>query len=227
MNISILARDFAGAILAVAMVVLAAFVALEPAIASAVEDQVVVTQEVTAGITISSPSDTSMSRALTVTDSTSIGTTTWTVTTNSQSGYTMSLTASSTAGCDSESAQDSDTVPDTLCDVGNGEAFNDLATTSKATWSVTNDYQFGYSAVGNDVTGHGTGSSCGETHTPSTTLTYQGLDGTNTSYQVASSTSETGTTGTGTDVCWAVEQQGVFAPSGSYQATTTATAVVQ
>lgn len=173
-------------------------------------------------ISITSPSDISFSRSLSVTDNTATASTTWTVTTDISSGYNITITASSTSGCVDH---DGEGVADALCDTATNEAFNDLATTSKATWSVSNAYAFGWSAYGDHVTGFGTGSSCdtGDTHTPSTSLTYQGFDGVNTSFQFASSTSATG--GTATTMCFAVEQNDVFAPSGSYQATTTATAV--
>ncbi len=223
MEINRLDKIVATSVLATVFV-FAAFISLEPHFVGAVEDQVVVNQAVTAGIAIDSPSDVSMSRALTVTDNTSVGTSTWTVTTNNQSGYTLSLSASSTAGCADRAT---DGVNDSLCDVSTGEAFQDMATSSKSTWSVTSNYMFGFASLGADVTGWGAGSYCeSTTHVPSSTLTYQGFDGT-VLIEVASSTSQTGTAGTATSVCFGTEQAGVFAPSGSYQATTTATAVVQ
>jgi len=200
------------------------FIMFEPQLGLAVEDQVVVNQSVTSGIAITSPSDVTMSRAITSAANTSVGTSTWTVTTNNQAGYTLSLSASSTAGCADKGGEG---TLDALCDVATGEAFTDVASSTKATWSVTSDYAFGFSSTGTDVTGWGTGSVCESTvHIPSATLFYQGFDGTNL-IEIASSTSVTGTSGTATDVCFAAEQNGVFAPSGSYQATTTATAVVQ
>ena len=108
------------------------------------------------------------------------------------------------------------------------KAFDDLATTSKSTWSVSSAFSFGWSAFGDDTTGHGFGSACdtGDTHTPSATLTYQGFDGENTSFQFASSTSSTDVSGTNTVLCLATGQDTVLAPTGTYAATTTATAVV-
>ncbi len=180
-------------------------------------------QMVTSFVSITSPADANMSRSLTISAGTATGSTTWTVVTDNLAGYTMTISASSTAGC-----QDHDGlgVPDALCDKNTGEAFNDKATTSKATWSVSNAYEFGWSAYGSHVTGFGTGSSCdtGDTHTPSTTLLYQGLDGTRT-YQFASTTAETSPSGVSTTLCFAVGQDTTFAPSGSFQATTTATVI--
>ncbi len=227
MNMNKNMKEIIGGSLAVSMVMFSGFTVLEPQFVSAVtttQDQVVVSQTVTSDISITSPADTSMSRALTTTEDTAVGTTTWNVKTNSRTGYTMTIAASSTAGC-----QDHDGlgVPDALCDKNTGEAFNDIATTSKATWSVSNGYFFGWSALGNHTTGFGTGSFCNAAaHVPSTTLLYQGFDGTRT-YQFASSTSETNQAGTDTNVCFAVEQETVYAPSGSFQATTTATATIQ
>ena len=98
---------------------------MEAQVASAVTDEVVINQTVTAGITISSPSDVTMSRALTVTDDTAVGTTSWTVVTNSQSGYTMTIQAAETGSC---SDRNTDGVKDALCDVATNEAFADIST---------------------------------------------------------------------------------------------------
>ncbi|MDO8573116.1 MAG: hypothetical protein Q7S11_05185 [bacterium] len=217
-------KDTIGLSLIAGIIFMSGFVFLEPTVGLAVEDQVVITQTVTSGISISSPADVTMSQALTVSADTSVGTSTWTVTTNNVTGYTLSVSASSTSPCPLNTAS---IMRKSLCDISTASGFTDIATTSKAVWSVTSDYAFGYSAFGNDTTGHGTGSQCSSTaNVPSSTLLYQGFNGT-TLIQIASSSVKTGTSGTATNVCYAVEQDAVFAPSGTYKATTTATAVVQ
>ena len=76
------------------------FVAVEPAIGNAIEDQFTVTQSVTAEISFLTPStDITMSPALAgLTGGTSNGSTYVRVLTNNALGYTMTLTASSSNG---------------------------------------------------------------------------------------------------------------------------------
>jgi len=174
-------------------------------------DEVVVNQTVTSGITISSPNDITMT-ALTLTQDTAVGSTAWTVITNNQAGYSLTVQASAAPA---------------LVDSGTSESFADYTSTGKETWSVSNAYEFGWSAYGDDVTGHGTDTDCIEgADVPSTGLTWEGFDGA-TPIQMASSTSETNMAGTSTAICVATEQHTVFAPSGSYSATLTATATTQ
>ena len=183
-------------------------------VAAEATDDVVITQTVTAGITISAPTDISLT-ALTLTQDTAVGSTTWTVITNNQAGYTLTIKASRT---------------NALYENATGEYFTDYTVTagsSKETWEVTNAYEFGWSAFGNNVTGHGTDTDCAATYdVPSAGLLWQGFNGTS-PIQMASSTSETNQAGTETTICVATEQDIVFAPSGSYYATTTATATTQ
>ena len=180
----------------------------EPSVAGAVTDNVVVTQSVTTGITISSPADITMT-ALSTTQNSAVGSAAWTVTTNDQAGYTLSVAT---------------TQYDALRDGGTGRYFTDFASSSHTTWSVSNAYKFGMSARGSHTTGFGSDADCiAGADVPSATLLWTGFKST-TGIQVASSTSETGTSGTATTMCIATEQNGTFAPSGSYTATITATA---
>ena len=180
----------------------------EPGLAFAITDSIVVTQAVTAGISISSPSDVTMT-ALSTSQNTAVGSASWTITTNSQAGYTLSVAT---------------TQYDALRDGGSGEFFTDFPTTSPATWSVTNAYKFGMSARGSHTSGFGTDADCiAGADVPSTTLLWTGFKST-TGIQIASSTSPT-VLGTATTLCVATEQNTVLAPSGSYGATITATVV--
>jgi len=193
--------------------VLYGYATFEPLKVIAVEDadEIIITQSVTAGITISSPSDISLT-PLTLIQNTAVASTTWNVITNNQAGYSLTIQASA-----APALKDNTTL----------ETFADYTSVGKETWSVVNAYEFGWSAFGNDVTGHGTDTDCASTYdVPSTTLLWEGFDGTS-PIQFASSTSETNQAGTETTLCVATEQDIVFAPSGTYYATTTATATTQ
>lgn len=186
------------------------FALVEPTKVIAVTDEVVVTQTVTSGITISAPSDITMT-ALTLTQDTAVGSAAWTVITNNQAGYTLTVKASAAPA---------------LVDATAGEDFADYTSSGKETWSVSSAYEFGWSAYGSDVTGHGSDTDCIEgADVPSTGLLWEAF--TVAEIQMASSTSATNQTGTATTMCVATEQDTIFAPSGTYYATTTATAIVQ
>ena len=198
------------ALLTMVALVFYGFAFMEPVLVSAVEatDNLVVNQSVTAGITISAPADITMT-ALSLTQDSAVGNAAWTVITNNQAGYTLTVKASAAPA---------------LADSGTSESFADYTSTGKEAWSVSSAYEFGWSAYGNDTTGHGTDSDCiAGADVPSATLLWEGFDGT-TPIQMASSTSETNMAGTATTLCVATEQDTVFAPSGTYTATLTATA---
>jgi len=135
----------------------------------------------------------------------------WSVETTAPAGYTLSLS-----------------TDQTNCLRSASEYFDDYSEATPGTpetWSVdSNKYQFGFSAFGDDVPDGtwGIGSSC--TSPGSNNLKYRGFNGIN-NIQVASSSSSTA--GTNTALCLAAEQNGVFAPNGSYTATITATAITQ
>ncbi len=177
-------------------------------------DQVVVTQAVTAGISIGNCADVTMT-ALSVTQNSAVGSSSCAVTTNNQAGYTLYIKAA-----DQPALRNADT----------GETFTDYTETSTSTpetWSVTNGYEFGFSVLGNDVnTGvWGTDTDCiSTTDVPSATLNWQSFKGSS-NITIASSNTETNQSGTTVTVCYATEQDTIFAPSGTYTATTTLTAV--
>jgi hypothetical protein len=171
---------------------------------------------VTSGISITSPSDINLT-ALSTTQNSAVGSATWTVTTNNQAGYTLDVEASTDPA---------------LQDSGTSETFADYTEGTPGTpdtWSVSSAYEFGFSGYGTDVpTGTwGTDTDCiAGSDVPSAALNWRGFDGT-TDIEIASASSETGTSGTASTLCVATEQEGIFAPSGTYQATITATATVQ
>ncbi len=196
--------------LVMSVLVFSSFIGLEPGIAGAVSDSVTVTQTVASGISISTPADVTMT-TLTTSQLTGVGTSTWTVITNNQAGYTLGLKADYTGRTTA------------LKDTATGEQFTDYGTSSPAAWSVSNDYMFGFSALGNHTTGFGSGSLCeSSADVPSTTLNYVGFYSAD--RQIASSSSETNQAGTATTVCLATQQDTVWAPSGTYTATAIATA---
>ena len=177
-------------------------------------DQVVVTQAVTAGISMGNCADVTMT-ALSLTQNSAVGSTSCAVTTNNQAGYTLYINAA-----DQPALRSADT----------GESFTDYteaATSTPETWSVTNAYEFGFSVLGNDVDTNkwGSDTDCISTaDVPSATLKWQSFKG-QSNIAIASSNAETTQAGTNITVCYATEQDTVFAPSGTYTATTTLTAI--
>jgi len=173
-------------------------------------------QEVSLALT--SASDIVMT-PLTLTQNTSVGSTAWTVITDSPAGYSVTVYATVSDACGD---RDGGGAIDALCDSATTESFADIAV-FKHLWNVSNEYAFGYSAYGDDVTGHGTDTDCiAGANAPSDSLLWQGFHST-TAYQIASSTTRTEPAGTVTTMCVATEQDTIFAPSGTYYATTTIT----
>jgi hypothetical protein len=203
---------------ALALTLMLVFPFIEPAVlrAQSADDSIVVTQSVTSGISISSPSDINLT-ALSTTQDSAVGSAAWTVTTNNQAGYTLDVKASTDPA---------------LRDGSTSEEFTDYTegvSGTPETWSVSSAYEFGFSAYGTHVPGGtwGTDTDClAGANVPSAGLKWRGFDGT-TDIEIASASSETGVSGVASTLCVATEQDGVFAPSGTYQATITATATVQ
>jgi hypothetical protein len=189
-----------------------AFIAYEASPAYAVDapDTVVITLNVTAGISITTPADSSMSTALGVSQHSAIGTTTWNVKTNSAAGYALTVQAST-----NPAMQD-------------GSNFvRDYQTGAPNLWvASSSSAMFGYSAFGTDVpTGTwGSGSLCygGTIHSSSTSLKYKGF--TTSPVQIGTRAATTTPAGVDSTVCYNVEQNGFYIPSGTYTATITATA---
>ena len=179
------------------------------------DDEVIVTLNVETGITISDGADVTMSPSLGITSDTSIGKTTWTVKTNNVAGYNLNVKAST------EPAMAHTTTTDTFAD------YSETVLGTPETWSVgSGDYEFGFSAYGDDVADGtwGAGVDCGTDTTISTNnLNYLGFK--TTDKTIATRNSVTPNTGVQTNVCFAAEQKDVYAPSGTYTATITATAL--
>jgi len=170
-------------------------------------------------LSISTGSDITMT-PLTLTQSSGVGSTTWTIITDNSAGYSATVYTTVSDNC---SDRDGGGAVDALCDVATGESFADISV-SKHLWDVSNEYAFGWSAYGDDITGHGVDTDCMDTvyNVPSGDLLWQGFYST-TAYQIASSTTRTAPAGVAITMCVATEQDTVFAPSGTYYATTTIT----
>ena len=189
----------------------------EPVISSAasVTDNVIVTLNVTSGVTISNGADTTMTPNIGITSDRSIGSSSWSVATNSATGYTLAVKASTTPALKNGAV---DSFADyTEAVSGTPDAWSGVAVSTK---------EFGYSAYGTDVpTGTwGTASTCGNTGTgvPDVLGKYRGF--TTTDVTIASRAGVTPTTGITSNICFAAQQNTVYAASGTYTATITATA---
>ncbi len=193
------------------------FAGLEPSYlgAQSASDTVVVSLTVDSGITITSPADTTLAPNLGVAANSAIGSTTWNVKTNDPDGYGLTVRAS--------------TTPALRTAGGIGIAnYTPAVPGTPDTWDVPGGVvEFGYSAYGTDVSTAtwGTGSSCGSSGTPSGTQKYNGFA--TTTFTVATRNATTTTSGIDTIVCYAVEQDTVYAAAGTYTADITATATVQ
>jgi hypothetical protein len=183
--------------------------------AQSAADEAVVSLTVDTGISITSPADTTMTPNLGVAQNSSVGTTTWVVTTNALNGYNLQIKASS-----------SPAMKHTASSTISFANYTEAVAGTPETWSVDGGtYQFGYSAFGGDVlTAFGTGTNCGASGVPTATLNYRHASTSN--ITTANRTGVTTTSGATTTVCYAAGQNGVFAPSGTYNATITATAII-
>jgi hypothetical protein len=201
--------------LALSLVLLTIYLGFEPqlAVALSAADTVVITMTVDAGITITSPADVNMSRNLGVTASTAVASTTWNVKTNNNLGYALTLAASTNPALKS----------------GTDYVDDYSTTTMPSLWSVTSGTsKFGFSVLGTDVNTSTWGTDAGNdcingAHTPSATAKYYGFYTTATTTATRAAT--TTPSGVDTIVCYAVEQNGTYIPSGVYTATITATAI--
>ncbi len=197
------------------LVVGVGFYLAEPTITSAVTDNVIVTQAVTTGITISDGADITMT-ALSTSQNTAVGTSTWTVTTNNAAGYNLTVYAS--------------TAPALARSGGGGNIVDYTPSVAETpeTWSVSSAAEFGWSARGTNVntTTYGTDSDCiAGADVPSAGLKWRDFDLTGSADEIATTSSPTTTSGAATSLCVATEQAGTFASSGTYTATITGTAL--
>jgi len=209
--------DIISLTLIMSLIISMGYMGLEPEVVAAadVNDSVVVTLNVTAGISITSPADTPMSTTLGVGTNSAIATTTWNVKTNASGGYELAVKANTDPAMKHDAAIYVDDYTPGTPDI-------------PETWSVSNTAEFGYSAYGTDTAvgssgvDWGTGSNCGATSTPSATLKYR--DFTTVDFVIAARTATTTTSGIDTTICYAVEQNNFYVPAEIYTATITATA---
>jgi hypothetical protein len=197
-----------------ALLAMFSYPVFEPTQALAVTDNVDVTLTVDSGISITDASNTSMSPNISISNDTSTGSTAWTVITNDNAGYTLSVKATTTPAMHNGT--------DSFAD------YSEAVSGTPDAWSVdSGNYEFGYSAYGTDTpTGTwGSGGSCGSGDPGATSMNYVGFS--TSDKQVASRSTVTPYAGLATTVCFGAEQNTVFAPSGVYVATIVATAVVQ
>ncbi len=212
---SILLKKTLALSLVFSFVAYAVMAAVEPMVANAVTDDVVVNLTISTEISITSPTDTSLLPNMGVVSNSAIASSTWNVKTNDNAGYVLYIKNASTTPALKG-------IPATI---GNFADFTEATPGTPETWAVdANTYQFGYSVYGTDVnTGtYGNDTNCGAAGTPSASLKYRHASTTN--IQAATRNSTTTTSGIDTVACWAAGQNGVYAASGSYSATLTATA---
>ena len=179
--------------------------------AATATDDVVVTLDVTAGITISDGAPVTMAPNIGIAADSSIGTSSWIVRTNALSGYTLAVKAS--------------TDPALKSGVEVFEDYTEGVLGTPEVWSVpSGSKEFGYSAYGTDTdTGTwGVAASCGAAGVPDVAQKYVGF--TTSDKTIATRAAVTSTSGITTTICFAAEQDTIFAASGTYTATITATA---
>jgi len=196
------------------MLLSVSYMILEPVVVSALSDSdaVEVTLTVDSGITISNGADVIMDPNLGISANKSTGASSWLVKTNHATGYSLAVKASSSPAL-----------------VSGSNSFTDYTDTGDVpeAWSVaTGDKEFGYSVFSSDTdtpdATWGDGSSCGTSGTIPTDLKYVGMK--TTDNIIATRSTVTPVDGVTTNICFAAEQNGVYAASGVYKATITATA---
>ena len=180
------------------------------AIAATAPDNVIVTLNVDSGVSITDGANVNMTPNMGMSANGSIGSSSWTVKTSTATGYTLAVKASSAPALVSGTSFFAD-----YTEVTNG---------TPEVWSVASGAkEFGYSVYGTDTGATwGTGNGCGSAGVPLGTMKYVGFEIAD--KIIASSSVVTSIAGTTTNICFAVEQDTVFAPSGTYTATITATA---
>lgn len=182
--------------------------------AFAVTDNVVVTLTVDSGISISDGAAVTMAPNISITANGSIGSSSWTVITNDVDGYNLVVGAS--------------TTPALVSGVNSFANYTEAVAGTPEAWVVASGAkEFGYSAYGTDTSTvtWGAAASCGAAGVPSGTQLYVGFVGTATK-NIATKATVTPSAGIATTICFAAEQDTIFAPSGTYTATITGTATV-
>ena len=189
------------------------YIYMEPSVVTAATatDNVIVTLTVDSGITITSPADVTMAPNIGISANGSIGSVIWNVKTNRATGYTLAVKASS--------------APALVSGANSFADYTETVANTPEVWSVgSGAKEFGYSAFGTDTstTTWGTGASCGSAGSPTGTAKYVSFKTTDAT--VATRSTVTTTAGVDTTICFAAQQNAVYAASGTYTATITATA---
>ncbi|KKQ02803.1 MAG: hypothetical protein US12_C0025G0005 [Parcubacteria group bacterium GW2011_GWA2_36_24] len=148
---------------------------------------------------------------------TSVGNAVWNVKTNNYAGYTLTVFAGA--------------APAMVRSGGGGNVadYTPAIAETPETWSVAaGAVEFGFSADGADVIAAFAPTADTDciagADVPSAGLNWRDFDLTGSADQIATSAAKTSTSGTDTTLCVAVEQDTVYADSGTYTATITATA---
>ena len=173
-------------------------------------DDVLVTLTVDEGISITTGTDVTMSPNISVSANSSIGSSSWNVKTNSHAGYTLAVKA--------------DADPALVSATNNFTDYTEAVLGTPELWSVdTGTYEFGYSAYGTDTLDATWGAldTCGVAGVPGGNK-YVGTQ--TTDKTIATRSVPTLPAGVTTTICFAAEQKDVYAPSGTYTTTITATA---
>ena len=186
----------------------------EPSVtlAATAPDAVIVTLNVTSGLTLSNGTDVLMAPNISMSANKSIGSSSWVATTNSATGYTLAVKASTTPALKNGAV---DSFADyTEGTAGTPDLWGGIAVGAK---------EFGYSAYGTNVptATWGTAPDCGSAGIPNILGKYRGF--TTSDITIASLGTVTPTAGITTNICFAAEQNAVYAASGAYSATITAT----
>ena len=153
-----------------------------------------------------------MSRNLSMVNMTAVASSTWTVTTNNITGYNLTVKASTAPAMQQNATT---TVAD-------------YTLVTPSTWSVSaGAAAFGFSAYGPDTntTTWGSAGTCQASANVPSALKYLGFTTSTSTPVVATRAATTTFAGSATTVCFAVEQNAFYIPSGTYTATITATAV--
>jgi len=209
MNKNILKKVFA--ITLMLIILFQAYFMAEPLLAVSATDGVEVTLTVDSGITITDGSNVLMTPNIGVVSNGSIGSSSWIVRTNNNLGYTLAVKASS--------------APALVSGSNNFADYTESVAGTPESWSVASGAkEFGYSAYGTDTptATWGVAASCGSVGEPSPTQNYVGFK--TTDKTIATKSTVTSTTGVNTTICFAAQQNAIYASSGVYTATITATA---
>ena len=203
----------------ISLIILPAFYSLiiEPttALATAVTNNVIVTLNVTSGVTISTGAAVTMLPNIGIASNAAVGGSAWTVATNSATGYTLAVHSTTTPALKNAAI---DSFADyTEAITGTPDLWGGVAAGTK---------EFGYGAYGTDTptATWGTPTGCGNTGTgaPDAAGKFKGM--TTVDATIASRGGVTPTTGITTNICFAAQQNATYAAAGAYTATVMATA---